>query len=377
MSANTKSLRVLGVTANPITIEDGKISGKSAGFYQALSRRYTLVDIIVAKRGPIGEGLHVLTSLRPTMKDWRRMYHRDNPVGFHQRTSYVENAIQKYEGQYDVIFQVHTLQAPGTKYKERPYVLTTDNTHVIQKQYWPQPMSDAKSEEFIALERSVFQNAKYLFPWGSYVRQSMIEDYDINSERVFAFGTGSNFNSGTLNKDNYGNQIALMVGRDFERKGGKFILEAWKTVHKNVPNAQLWIVGPDKPSKETGMNVTWYGLLHDREKVRGLFEQATLFVMPSLFEPWGHVFLEAMGVGLPCIGADHLSMPDMITTGENGILVPPGKAEPLAQALIELLCKPQEAKRMGYNAFQRVTSYYNWDALIERMAPYIEDAAGS
>jgi len=373
--SESKSLRVLGVTANPITIKNGEIKGKGAGFYQAIDRRYTLVDIIAAKRRPIEEGLHILTSFRPNMRDWRRLYHRDNPTGFHQRTAVVEQAIRTYEGHYDVIFQLHTLQSPGTEFKDRRYVLTTDNTHMIQKRHWPQPMSDKSSDEFIHLEGEVFRHAKHLFPWGSHVRMSMIDDYGIKPASVHAFGTGANFQFTELNKDNYDNQIALMVGRDFERKGGEYILKAWETIHQKLPNAQLWIVGPDKPDKDTGMNVNWYGLVEDRNKVRSLFEQATLFVMPSLFEPWGHVFLEAMGLGLPCIGADHLSMPDMIQPGENGLLVPPHDAAALAEALLDLLAYPEEARRMGSNAFKRVSDYYNWDAVIGRMAPYIEAAA--
>ena len=66
--------------------------------------------------------------------------------------------------------------------------------------------------------------------------------------------------------------------------------------------------------------MTWAGRI-DRDALAELYRRATVFVLPSLFDAWGHVFVEAMGYGLPCIGTDCCAMPELIEDGISGRLV--------------------------------------------------------
>jgi glycosyltransferase involved in cell wall biosynthesis len=117
------------------------------------------------------------------------------------------------------------------------------------------------------------------------------------------------------------------------------------------------------------------GHIDDRKALFDLYDRASLFVLPSLFEPFGLAFLEAMGRGLACIGSNHCAMPEIIDQNQTGVLVPPGESGPLSEALIELLSNPARAAEMGYRAHQRVLNYYTWEHVAARMAPYIEKAA--
>ena len=103
------------------------------------------------------------------------------------------------------------------------------------------------------------------------------------------------------------------------------------------------------------------------------------WIFPELldegFEPWGGVLMEARGHGLPCIGTDRGGFRESIDDGVNGLLVPAGEPEPLADALVSLLGDPERAARMGRNGHADVLTEHTWERVADRMAPGIERAA--
>ena len=107
--------------------------------------------------------------------------------------------------------------------------------------------------------------------------------------------------------EKYRSQNILFVGKDFERKGGHNVLKAFKMVRKKVPSAQLHIVGCD-PDVDIE-NVVVHGYLDQntefgREQLQALYRTATVFTMPSHFEPFGIPHCEAMYHSTPCVGSD-------------------------------------------------------------------------
>ena len=121
--------------------------------------------------------------------------------------------------------------------------------------------------------------------------------------------------------------------------------------------------------------VRWLGYVSGREALADLYRRASVFVLPSIFDPYPNVLREAMGHGLPCVGSDSGGIPEIIVEGETGLLAPVGEPEPLARALVDLLGDPQAAERMGRAGHAAVTSSQTWDHVAARMAPYIERAA--
>ena len=277
-------------------------------------------------------------------------------------------------GSYDLIVQLHTMHTPGFYPHERPYVISTDNTYALSDRYYAPwaPLRGRERRERLQLERQAFQRAAFLFPRSDWLRQSLIEDYGCDPARVIRVGGGSNIHVASLEGKRYDSQAALFVGYGFARKGGATLLRSWEFVRRRLPEAQLWIVGPQPPRAVELPGVRWFGHVTDRSVLSDLYARATAFVMPSVFEPWGHVFFEAMGHGLPCIGTDCCAMPEIITHGVTGLIVPPAEPEPLASALVALLGAPQLAERLGQQAYADVLYNHTWDNVVDRMAPYIE-----
>lgn len=371
MIAQDKDIRILGFTKRKFGYENGQYVGKAAQIFNGLNQQFSLVGMEMVYESNRIKALRALRTFHPIREDWRKRFRKtDNtPQAFHYRTQVGQQRLQKWQGQYDLIFQLHTMQSPGY---EMPYVLTMDGTRLQREKYWPpDAMPKHNLEIWVQLEREVYQNAKFLFPWSEDTRQALIHEYGVTPDRVITVGGGANFVVDELLERPYDAQIALFVGIDFERKGGYTVLQAWEKVIKALPTARLLIVGPKQQLAPSQAGVEWMGRIKDRNYVRSLFEQATVFVMPSFFEPWGQVILEAMGLGTPCIVHNHLGGKDLVQHGKTGFQVEPGDVDSLAEHLITLLGNPQMAKGFGYAGWQRVINYYNWGAVVNRMAPYI------
>lgn len=374
----TKEIRILGLTLQPVANFRAEPHAKSTGLYAALDRRFNVVGVVQPELPPVEDYFNRLRHIHPDRVEWRARIDLD-PWAFKRRTVVAERQLQNWHGQYDLIMQLHTLVAPGFLSPDRVYVLHTDNTYILSERYYPKwaPLHGEQRNEWIALEQKTYQQAAFLFPRSEFLRRSLIDDYGCDPDRVIRVGGGANLAASSLEGKRYDSQVALFVGGDFERKGGETLLAAWEIVHRKLPDAQLWLVGPKHKVGAANQGLHWFGKIADRQVLADLYKRASIFVMPSDFEPWGHVFLEAMGYGLACIGTDHCAMPEIIENGATGRLVPPADSESLAAELIALLGNPDEAERMGRRAYQHVLMGHTWDDVVDRMVPHIETVASN
>jgi glycosyltransferase involved in cell wall biosynthesis len=194
-----------------------------------------------------------------------------------------------------------------------------------------------------------------------------VDDYRCDPSKVVAVGGGANQSLTDPPVDkSYAAPRGLFGGDDFERKGGQFLLEAWENVVQRVPGAELVVAGPPRDHRKPhATGIVWEGTV-DRQRLAQLYREASLFILPSLFEPWGLVFQEAMANALPCIGSSCCAIPEIIEEGQTGRLVPPGDAGALAEAIAGLLAAPDELQRMGHAAYASAMNRDRWSAVAGR-----------
>ncbi|MEK6955064.1 MAG: glycosyltransferase family 4 protein, partial [Nanoarchaeota archaeon] len=97
-------------------------------------------------------------------------------------------------------------------------------------------------------------------------------------------------------------------------------------------------------------------------------KDANVFVMPSLMEAFGQVYLEALATKTPAIGTRVGGVPDIITP-DVGYLVPPRNSDEISKHIIELFSDPKKAKKMGEAGRNRVKKKFS----IEKMVKETED----
>lgn len=164
-------------------------------------------------------------------------------------------------------------------------------------------------------------------------------------------------------------QSLLFVGRIEPIKGLMFLLEAMRGLPDHV---SLRVIGDGSEKvraeafvKENSLSgrVTFLGR-QPGEVVMQEMKQAYLVVVPSLFEPQGIVVLEAFQSGRPVVASAVGGIPEMVTDGQNGLLVPPGDAPALREAIGGLLNCVQKNAEMGRKG-QETSRFSTWGHIAE------------
>ena len=166
------------------------------------------------------------------------------------------------------------------------------------------------------------------------------------------------------------------VGRITEQKGLTYLLEAMVRVRERLPEARLLIVGDSQDGREqykTQLLRRWESLgLQDtvlftgvRDDVPAVMRAIDLFVMGSLWEGFGLVFLEAMAAGRPIVATRVSAVPEVVQEGATGLLVPPRDPEALAEAMLALLNDRERAQQMGAAGSIRLKEQFTEDKMVE------------
>jgi glycogen synthase len=163
---------------------------------------------------------------------------------------------------------------------------------------------------------------------------------------------------------------ALFVGVLELYKGLDLLAEAWPLVGRDVPDAELRLIGSGSRSDlvrrmiARGPNVTWDSGLEPAE-VAAELDLATCLVLPSRREGMGRVVVEAFCRGRGVVGTRGGGIEDLVQDGENGLLVPPDDVGALAGALVRMLTDRELAER---TAFASRVGSERWYATPEEFA---------
>jgi glycosyltransferase involved in cell wall biosynthesis len=172
----------------------------------------------------------------------------------------------------------------------------------------------------------------------------------------------------------------LCVGRLIPIKGHIVLLRAFAEARREVPALRLDIAGrgPLEPAlravaKELGVEdaVRFLGYV---APVQRAIEEAAVVVVPSMGEGFGMVALEAMERARPVIAAEIGGLGELVEDGVTGLLVPPGEAEPLAQAIVRLTGNLESAAEMGAAGRRRALEQFLQERCTDRTELLYEQA---
>lgn len=162
---------------------------------------------------------------------------------------------------------------------------------------------------------------------------------------------------GRTREPGHGHDVTIgIVARLSPEKGHEDLLRALPRVLAAYPRARLLIVGTG-PCEDAlkgladrlgvSAHVCFVG---HKEDVAGQMRAMDVFVHPSRSEGMGIAIVEAMVLGLPVVATDHGGIPEVVSAGDTGILVPPRNPRRLAEAVVGILDRPAEARAMGARA---------------------------
>jgi starch synthase len=360
----------------------GVQSGVTPAVMQALLDRGHDVRLVAAT-GELEPRDPVTRRLRPTptvaahlafaaLRFGRRaLVHRWNTgFAFDHHSVSAGRALAELRPRPELVLQNGALFSPGLP-PALPYALLLDHTRALAEASPAWPGARLRAPErygpgWFSRETALYRGAAVLACFSENVARSLVRDYGVDPGRIAVVGAGANVFPERAPRRDDGRTI-VFVGKDFDRKGGPVLLAAFARLRRTHPKVRLLVAGTPAPGRGAiPPGVFFLGRVSQAE-VAALLSQATIFALPTLREPFGIAFLDAMACGVPCVGTRNEAVPEIVRDGETGILVPPGDAVALALALERLLGDPVLARAMGARGRTRVFAGGLWSHVAGRL----------
>lgn len=347
-------------------------SGSSRYIWSELQRREVLVDAFTPYPKRALELLYKLRAFRPNTDDWRASWRRSLP--FRQLLS--ERACKRirsrYAGLYTACLQIGAYYDLSEAVKKPCGLLADNNCAISQRTNRRFQSPDSVFRKQFQFEKRVYRSMDCVFCFSEYLAKSMIDDFGCSPERVRVVGAGINVPEQMIRNParDYSSKTILFAGFDWIQKGGPALLSAFSIVREKEPNARLVLLGPELPTVPSG--VTCLGALSKADPsqfatICGAFREATVFVLPTLADAFPNVIREAMAAGLPCIASDIGSIPEMISDGVTGHLVPVHDPGTLADRILRVIQDPEKGRAMGAAGHERYSERFTWGKVCDHI----------
>ncbi|MBT4594422.1 glycosyltransferase family 4 protein [bacterium] len=196
-------------------------------------------------------------------------------------------------------------------------------------------------------------------------------EHGIPKEKIISVPYGTDFTRFLAErKRGSGKFVALFVGMVGLLKGVHYLIDAWKKL--NLKNAELWFVGAIRPNVrafiQQHLDVDGIKFLgsFSQEKLARIYQQASVFVFPSVSDGFGMVIAEAMASGLPVITTENTGACEILNDSEHGFILPIRDVDALAEKILWCYENREEAFQMGLAA-QKHIQQFTWDVYGERI----------
>ena len=261
-----------------------------------------------------------------------------------------------------------------------PYVTTIHATEHGRHQGWVQ---DQPQSHIHAVERWMARRAERVIVCSYYMRGHVADVFDIDERRVAVIPNGVDPSelqpSGDLEalRREFAaphEKLVLLVGRLVYEKGFQLALDALPSVLERVPGVRFLVAGSGTHEHELKAQAarlglsehgTFLGWIGD-DVLHSLYRIADLCVVPSIYEPFGLVALEAMASGCPCIVADTGGLREVVPVGERvGLRFNGGDPEHLGVMIERLLVDEALRDRLVTEASEHVLRF-DWEDVAQQ-----------
>lgn len=174
-----------------------------------------------------------------------------------------------------------------------------------------------------------------------------------------------------------GKKVVLTVGHIIRGKGQHLVIEGMPEIARSFPDA-VYVVAGTGPDVESLKRLASERGIADRVVFPGnrdivsFYHACDVFILPSLYESFGIVYIEAGACGKPVIGTNNGGVADAVADGESGLLVETGNVEAIVWALKKLLADVELRERLGRQGYERVLREFTVDRLREELRELTE-----
>jgi glycosyltransferase involved in cell wall biosynthesis len=237
---------------------------------------------------------------------------------------------------------------------------------------------------FLGMQKQVVRRLNHLLTVSDRSRHDIAEAFETNASRISVVYNG-------IDTIDFAPQpeierlpwrIMATASADMPLKGLDYLLRALARLLPRYPKLELLVVGSPKPGGHTEKLIKKLGIEQNVRFVNNLptnaiarlYSEATMAVVPSIYEGFGLPAGEAMSCETPVISSDGGALPEIV--GNAGIVVPAGNSEAIATAIHELLEDPERRKTLGKMGRQRILDKFSWEVAAKQMTRYYMNILG-
>jgi len=300
------------------------------------------------------------------------------------------NYLQRHKDKYDIVHDNQCLAYGIGKIAERvvPTIATIHHPITVDRQEEFKSATTKKKinkikrwYSFIKMQKEVARQLSHIVTVSECSKIDIAHEFSINLSkfRVVPNGINKEFFYPVQNGARPENSIIVTNSADTPLKGLRYLLEAVSLVRKKQ-SVKLTVIGEPKKNGTIHKLVAELGIgdvVHftgriENEEFAGYYSNATIAVVPSLYEGFGLPAAEAMACGVPLISTSGGALPEVV--GDAGIIVPPADADSLAREIMYLFNHPDKRKKMSQAGIERVDSIFNWSKAARDMVDVYREA---
>ncbi len=264
----------------------------------------------------------------------------------------------------------------------------TDAPYIISLRGSDVPGYDSTNSQLVFLHRalwkvtaSILNRAAYVIANSDSLRDLARKSFPGESIQVITNGICVNtFYPRDINGGKDKEIRVLCVARLIDRKGVEYLLKAMGLNESSRFILYLAGDGPLTPelrrlARQLGieMKIEFLGFVYG-EALTKRYQEADIFVLPSLSESFSMALLEAMASGLPIVATNVGGIPELITDGENGFLVPPADPDSLSDAIERLATSSDMRHQFALANRRKTEGSYTWSRIAEAYLKRYQDA---
>jgi glycosyltransferase involved in cell wall biosynthesis len=232
------------------------------------------------------------------------------------------------------------------------------------------------------LNRDCFRAARHLVTWANWTKRGLVADYGVPADKVTVIPPGVNTDEwrrpAPRVREDEPVKI-LFVGGNFERKGGKVLLDAFRRLSAegergDAPQVELHLVTRDAVPAGRGLFV-YNDLNANSSRLKRLYHECDIFCLPTYGDSMPLVLSEAGAAGLPAVTTSVAAIPEVVSDGETGFIIPTGDAAALTAALRTLVCDRELRLRVGAAAVERVSREFDSPRNTVRLLDLLKQVA--
>jgi glycosyltransferase involved in cell wall biosynthesis len=276
-------------------------------------------------------------------------------------------AIIRYSKNYDIIHANWSLSAFSTwlsrPIHRKPYIVTVHGSDVFKGISIPVVST---------LTRICLNSANHVIAVSTELRDALLA-LGVKPGKISIISNAVNLSSFHPSDEKKLN-IILFVGNLTESKGIEYLIEAMPTVLQRIKNYRLTIIGDGPQRRKLEKLAQTLGIQEyidfigsqPQTVVSEWMQKSKIFVLPSIYEGFGIVLLEALASGLPVVGTQVGGIKDIITP-EVGALVPPASPESLANAILDILTNEDRYSQIREQAVPYVRNRFTWKTKVQEI----------